>query len=171
MGRCDGARLLYLIARRKQYPDHQQHLLRQRVAGGWGGGILNDNDQATDVVFRNNVASQNLSFQIAKATGAVTTIDNNLIDGFRDGEGETRGTDYQEGDPDFVDASLGDFHVLGGSIAIDNGSSVAAPSVDYDGTSRPQGAGWDIGAFEFGGAIFEDGFESGDASGWDSSQP
>lgn len=39
-----------------------------------------------------------------------------------------------------------------GSPAIDAGSSLLAPLVDYDGNARPQGAGFDIGAFETGGS-------------------
>jgi len=52
-------------------------------------------------------------------------------------------------DPLFVDASNGNFHLKSGSPAIDNGSSINAPSIDFDGTPRPQGAAFDIGAFEF----------------------
>ena len=38
---------------------------------------------------------------------------------------------------------------MAGSPAIDNGSSIGAPTVDFDGHSRPQGAGYDIGAFVY----------------------
>jgi len=40
-------------------------------------------------------------------------------------------------------------HLLEGSIAIDAGTSENSPSIDYDGTSRPQGEGYDIGAYEY----------------------
>ncbi len=50
----------------------------------------------------------------------------------------------------FKDMSNWDFHLIEGSIAIDKGTSVNAPSVDYDGNPRPQGAGYDIGAYEYG---------------------
>lgn len=43
----------------------------------------------------------------------------------------------------------GDFHVQPGSPAIDHGTSFDAPSTDFDGTHRPQGAGYDIGAYEY----------------------
>jgi hypothetical protein len=42
-----------------------------------------------------------------------------------------------------------DLHLKQGSIAIDAGTSNSSPSVDYDGVSRPQGEGYDIGAYEF----------------------
>ena len=49
----------------------------------------------------------------------------------------------------FVDPTNGDFHLKAGSPAIDAADPAATDSVDYDGVSRPQGAGRDVGAFEF----------------------
>ena len=43
----------------------------------------------------------------------------------------------------------GDYHLQPGSPAIDRGSTAGAPTKDYDGVARPQGAGIDIGAFEY----------------------
>ncbi|MBF0497894.1 MAG: VCBS repeat-containing protein [Deltaproteobacteria bacterium] len=51
--------------------------------------------------------------------------------------------------PLFVNDSTADFHLTQNSPAIDAGSSVDAPTFDYDGRSRPQGHGWDIGAYEY----------------------
>lgn len=42
-----------------------------------------------------------------------------------------------------------DFHLLETSSAIDKGTSVSAPSEDYDGNTRPIGQGYDIGAYEY----------------------
>ncbi len=66
------------------------------------------------------------------------------------------------GNPVFADAAAGNYRLLAGSPAIDKGivSGVYATyqqlyglniNVDYAGTARPQGAGWDMGAFEYGG--------------------
>jgi hypothetical protein len=62
------------------------------------------------------------------------------------------------GNPNFVDPLivaletrvdlLGDFHLQGGSPAIDAGTDVGAPAVDIDDDGRPLGAGVDIGADE-----------------------
>jgi len=52
-------------------------------------------------------------------------------------------------DPQFVDAASRDFHLQGDSPAIDQASSVTAPTEDFDDNPRPRGAGYDIGAFEF----------------------
>jgi hypothetical protein len=55
-------------------------------------------------------------------------------------------------DPKFVNpggTTPADFKVLPGSPAIDKGANLGAGNGhDYDGVSRPQGAGFDIGAFE-----------------------
>ena len=44
----------------------------------------------------------------------------------------------------------GDYHLQSTSAAIDAGTSVGAPNYDYDGNTRPQGAGYDIGTYEYG---------------------
>ncbi|MEM1513481.1 MAG: right-handed parallel beta-helix repeat-containing protein [Candidatus Thermoplasmatota archaeon] len=49
----------------------------------------------------------------------------------------------------FVSLNRWDFHLKEGSIAIDAGTPHNAPPIDYDGTPRPQGSGYDIGAYEY----------------------
>jgi hypothetical protein len=53
----------------------------------------------------------------------------------------------------FVNANAFDFHLKAGSSAIDAGLAILAPSTDRDGSARPAGAGFDLGAYEF-GAVF-----------------
>jgi len=43
----------------------------------------------------------------------------------------------------------GDYRLLNGSPAIDRGTSVKAPTIDYAGVSRPRGGAVDIGAYEY----------------------
>ena len=59
----------------------------------------------------------------------------------------------------FVDAPF-DLHLREGAPAIDAGSAESAPWFDADRVPRPQGAGFDVGAYERrGDAIFADGFD------------
>jgi hypothetical protein len=52
-------------------------------------------------------------------------------------------------DPRFVNAAGRDFHLMMGSPAIDAADPAATVNTDYDGTTRPQGAARDLGAFEY----------------------
>ena len=49
----------------------------------------------------------------------------------------------------FLSPSEGNYHLKSASPAIDAGSADDAPSIDIEGTLRPQGAAWDVGAYEF----------------------
>jgi hypothetical protein len=59
-----------------------------------------------------------------------------------------------EGDPRFLNPSAADFHLQGTSPAIDRGSDVDAPGIDFAGIPRPQDGNddgtpaYDIGAYE-----------------------
>jgi hypothetical protein len=48
----------------------------------------------------------------------------------------------------FVDPPVFDLHLSPASPAIDSGTGAGAPSEDFDGRGRPQGNGYDIGAYE-----------------------
>ena len=50
--------------------------------------------------------------------------------------------------PQFVDPANHDYHLLFNSPAIDAGTNTGV-ATDYDGTARPQGAAYDIGAYEY----------------------
>jgi len=52
-------------------------------------------------------------------------------------------------DPLFVDATNADYHLQETSPCIDSGTDVDAPVTDFEGISRPQGAGFDMGAYEY----------------------
>jgi hypothetical protein len=52
-------------------------------------------------------------------------------------------------DPLFVDAAARDFRLRTGSPAIDAGVTLSVVQTDYAGVSRPQGAAYDIGAYEY----------------------
>ncbi len=127
--------------------------------GDWGGGIIIKHLVADNVVVRNNIFSDNLSFQIAVGsdfTGEDFTVDFNLIDGYRGNTDEIYGDNYVEADPGFVNPDGADFHLMETSPAIDAASPVDAPGHDFDGNVRPHGAGYDIGAFEYTTAAADD---------------
>jgi hypothetical protein len=67
---------------------------------------------------------------------------------FGNGPGPTSGfTNNVNADPLFVNLSLRDFHLLSTSPAIDAG--IVTPATrDHDGIARPQGASYDLGAYE-----------------------
>jgi hypothetical protein len=128
--------------------------------GEYGGGIaVGQNPDIEGLVIRNNICSDNLSFQIAVdpiIPPQNYTVDHNLIDGFRGLEGEIYGDAYVEGDPLFANPSGADFHLRSGSPAIDRGFALDAPDDDFDGSSRPQdgnddgSSAFDMGAYEAG---------------------
>jgi hypothetical protein len=111
-----------------------------------GYGFLNQSSLSENVVVRNNIFSQNgTNISIVSGAVAQTTVDHNLFHG----AGGSGGDDPVIGDPLFVNASGADFHLQIDSPAIDAGSSLNAPNTDFDGIPRPQGAGYDIGAYEY----------------------
>jgi len=73
------------------------------------------------------------------------TGNNNLW--FGAGKGPARTAANVNADPRFVDPAKFDFHLQASSPAIDSGTNTAIRS-DFDGIARPQGAGYDCGAFE-----------------------
>jgi hypothetical protein len=58
-----------------------------------------------------------------------------------------------EGDPMFVDVDGGDLRLQEGSAAIDAGMALENVTADIDGVERPQGAAYDIGAYEYIGSV------------------
>jgi hypothetical protein len=50
--------------------------------------------------------------------------------------------------PKFVNAAGDDYHSAADSPAVDKGTETEAPGIDLDGVTRPQGASFDIGAYE-----------------------
>lgn len=99
-----------------------------------GSGIFINSVKIENVVIRNNILSQNgTPIRIGSGVPQAQIVsDHNLT----------------SADPLFVNPAAGNFHLESGSPAIDTGSSLDAPNSDFDGNFRPQGAGFDIGAFE-----------------------
>ncbi len=101
---------------------------------------------ATDVTTQNNIFYNIIGLTLY---GTMTT-GNNL---FYRGDGRplsgTRGsTDVWGVDPQFVSPTTGDYHLRSTSPAINAGSNTGVVD-DKDGTPRPQGSAYDIGAYEY----------------------
>jgi hypothetical protein len=85
-----------------------------------------------DIVVRNNLASAPNATGAQVIEGTPTRADHNLL------------TDQ----PGYLAPNAGDLSLIDGSEAIDAGVQLDGVTVDLRGTSRPQGAAVDIGAFE-----------------------
>jgi len=107
-----------------------------------------DGGPYSGVYASNNTVRNNIAGSIKQYHATNGTVDHNLFT-----------TDYTGY---FANYAGFDFDLKSGSPALDTGSATLAPAVDIDGVARPQGAGFDIGAYEF------DGGGSGGGSGGNS---
>jgi len=119
-------------------------------AGDSPGGVTADN-----FLVSNNILIYNGDTAVIEygATGPNNKYINNLI------WGNVRGLVLKvtpvgtlSADPklvNYLENGGGDYHVSAGSPCIDAGTSQGAPSTDLDGASRPKGAGFDIGPYEY----------------------
>jgi hypothetical protein len=103
----------------------ENNIVTNSNGGIYEEGITGIHNQYTDNLFFNNTA---LNYSLQHGLTATGTIIAN---------------------PQFVDPGAHDYHLLAGSPAIDTGTSYLAPNTDLDGHTRMQGAGYDIGAYEF----------------------
>lgn len=102
---------------------------------------------STGNVMLNNIFCD-ISSSYWGSEGGEVSGDHNLI--FQaNAPGEPGPNDLLDTDPLFVDPEGDDYHLTVGSPAIDAAADLAEVAVDCDGTTRPQGAGWDMGAFEY----------------------
>jgi parallel beta-helix repeat protein len=109
-----------------------------------------DAQSSNDVIIRNNIFYAQTNRPINTNWNNTNVIlDYNLYYG---GNGSSvHGSNTITADPKFLNPLLtidADFQVNSGSPAIDNGSALLAPDVDFRGVTRPIGNGYDIGAYE-----------------------
>jgi hypothetical protein len=113
---------------------------------------------------KNNILYGNGGYGISswEAHGSGVAVDRNLSLGNASGDYDfTRGgSDYSytlgttiSAGPLFVNSTSAAFdpHLRAGSPAIDAGAALALVTDDLEGSRRPQGTTWDIGAYEYGG--------------------
>lgn len=106
------------------------------VGTGSFAGIQVDNDAV--VLLRNNIVSNN-GYGIQRAGAVSPTLDHNVVWDSRiaNFQGVTPGPNDLACDPDFADATNGDYHLGICSCAVDAGTNAGAPAIDYDGAARP----------------------------------
>ena len=138
-------------------------LIEHNTISGNGDTVGVFVDEYGTATMMNNIVS-------GHATG-LTTLDNGAIFAghtlfFANSDDGIRGTDPIDGDPNFVNAPAGDFHIQAGSAAIGAGNDTGVVT-DIDGEARPGLGGIDVGAdelaawkFDFGtqGSPVETGF-------------
>ena len=129
-----------------------------------GGSWSFFDDAADNVTLKNNIMMNPASNVFISFYSWITnhTIDYNLYNGT--GVWRLDGNEYSTlsslpspyednglmGNPGFVNESGNDFRYMNNSDAIDRGTDLSSIfTIDYAGTHRPQGSGWDIGAYEY----------------------
>jgi hypothetical protein len=109
--------------------------------------ITDINASYTNFTVRNNIFDGNVGFYLPGGLKLqYQNVDHNL---YNVSSSDYYGANSINGTPYFVNPSNGDFHYLANSPAIDTGSSLYAPNIDFDGVPRPQGSNYDIGAYEY----------------------
>jgi hypothetical protein len=119
---------------------------------GRSGGIYVYNSANTDV-YNNTVYANALYGILVETYSSGTAVRNNISYGNGVGDYLNYGSGTSESNnlltnPRFVNAGGGDFRLQSSSPAIDAGAYLSLVTSDQLGVSRPQGNGYDIGAFE-----------------------
>jgi parallel beta-helix repeat protein len=110
--------------------------ISNNTAGGGGGMYIQTNSSPA---VTNSILWADAPEEISVETGTITVT-------YSDIQGGWEGIGNIDADPLFVGA--GDYHLTVGSPSIDAGTSDDAPGTDIEGTTRPQGNGYDMGAYE-----------------------
>ena len=130
-------------------------IINNTLFGNSFGGNTVDRDAAISLgangasVVRNNIVTSSL-FGVQCDGCTVTQDYNNVWGNTTNWAGDASQGSYDLNiDPIFANLSAGNLRLLDSSPMIDAGSSVDAPTSDWDGLPRPSGAGVDIGADEW----------------------
>jgi len=139
-------------------PLHLWHTTLARNSGGAGSGVAIGNwnpwsTSGTSTVDLHNTILVSQSIGLYVADSSTVDIDSILWYGTPITVSQAPGAvvsvqNQITGDPDFVDADGGDYHIGAASAARDAGIVTGTPK-DMDGQVRPMGFGYDLGADEY----------------------
>jgi len=123
------------------------HTTIARNTGGDGSGLYVD---ASSTVALTNTILTSQTVGIYVATGGAATLESTLWNGNTTNlaGNVSTGTHNYTGNPGFVNANAGNYHLATGSAAIDRGVN-AGVATDIDGEPRPLDATPDLGADEY----------------------
>jgi fibronectin type 3 domain-containing protein len=183
--RSDGSTLYFYFGLKKQ-----SVVTNNFLAGGSGATLRahgNAGKPVSLLVAHNTIVNSAVGTGVLIGESATATLTNNIVAGhatairvegtgvaladhtlfWNNSDDGVRGTDPIDGDPLFVNAPAGDFHIQGGSAAIGAGID-AGVAADIDGEARPGLGGVDVGADELAPSRFDFGtpgspVEAGDA--------
>ncbi len=129
------------------------------VGGHWGW--VNYNGEENDEFYNNTLYKNDIGLHV---NGPKNIIRNNIICNWSKKNIVTSGNTLDHnlwwpnwrgkgagditGDPLFVNPGQNDFHLKPGSPAINAGAKISLVTQDFSGAPRPQGAAYDIGAYE-----------------------
>jgi hypothetical protein len=103
---------------------------------------------AGGTVYLTNTIVASHTIGIENAGGTVSEDYSLFYDNTTNLNGVTGGSHSLTGNPAFVNSAADDYHLTAASAVIDAGVN-AGVTTDLDGVTRPQGAGYDIGAYEY----------------------
>lgn len=118
----------------------------QNRARGLGGGLYLDS--GTEATVTNGILWGNAAASVTPGDNTQITANGTLNVSYSDVAGGWAGTGNLDANPGWVLPGE-DFHLAATSPCRDSGTAVGAPRRDLDGTLRPQGAGYDMGAYEW----------------------
>ena len=129
----EGGAIYSVLSEPKMFPVITNCTFVNNKASSSGGGVRTFCGIAniTNSIFWNNSPDQ---------------IDGNGIVTYSDVQGGYPGTGNINTNPVFVSST--DYHLKSNSPCIDKGTAIRAPNTDNEGNRRPQGPGYDVGAYE-----------------------
>lgn len=134
-------------------------LLTQATVYGGSSGIEVENaiDSATLTIQNSIVANSQIGVNV-EFPGGVSTTFSNVYGNRTDYYGTTAGTGSISADPLFISPPA-DLRLQPESPSINSGSAMNASNHDHAGLARPNGAGYDMGAYESTDVLLRNGFE------------